>query len=580
MSDDEAVFCAELSVRGRSWRVRPAVGHEVPEGVHPAAAALAAARGFGDLKAFFSPTLRASMPDPYVLKGMEEAVRRFCDAVQSGRRIALYGDYDVDGATSTSLVLRWLHAVGSDAVFYIPDRLKEGYGPNSAAIRRLREEEGVEFLLMLDSGTTAHEPLGVAAGLGMEIVILDHHEPDDRMPPGTLVNPKRKDEDRSLDYLCTAGLAFLFLVGVQREMRSRNFFDDSRPEVDLRKWLGIVALGTVADVVPLVGLNRAYVAAGLPRMPEVLGIKALSVATGETAFNAGTCGFKFGPCINATGRIGDTRLGTMLLATEDPVVAEDLARELYETNKERQDIERSIVNVAIEQAKSLGEHAVVVVADDEWHPGVVGIVASRVKDALNRPAVVIGMGGAGSCRSVDGFDIGQAVIAAREAGLLVKGGGHTMAAGLTVLPERIDDLRAFLSERAKDFKAPAAMVDIAVPCGELTVDIPKALERMQPFGTANTKPKVAVYGGRVKRSIRMGGQHIKLILSGPMGETEANLWRGIGTPLGDALIGSEGMPIDVMGEAKIDDFGGRTRAVITIEDAMVATPAELDGIAA
>jgi len=574
-SADDVKFCADRSVRGRAWMVRPPVAHVAPAGVPEAAAALAAARGFTDLDTFFSPTLRACMPDPYVLKGMEEAVRRFCDAVQGGRRIALYGDYDVDGATSTSLVLRWLHSVGADAAFYIPDRLREGYGPNSAAIRRLREEEGIEFLLMLDSGTTAHEPLGVAAELGMEIVILDHHEPDDRMPPGTLVNPKRKDEDRSLAYLCTAGLAFLFLVGVQREMRARAFFDGSRPEPDLRQWLGIVALGTVCDVVPLVGLNRAYVAAGLPRMQDVLGIRALSTATGVTAFTTYSCGFQFGPHINATGRIGDTRLGTMLLATEDKLVAEDIARELYETNRARQDIERAAVSEAIEQARAAGDHAVIVLANDEWHPGVVGLVAARVKEALNRPAVIIGSGGSASCRSVDGFDIGQAVIAAREAGILVKGGGHAAAAGLTVLPERIDELREFLSARAKDFVAPPVMVDIAVPCGELTMDIPAALERLQPYGTANTKPKIAVYGGRVKRATVVGqNNHVKLVLTGPHGETEAIMYRGVGTPLGESLRGTDGLHVDVLGEVKIDEYGGRKRATLVIEDAVVERVAE------
>jgi len=561
-------FCAGASLRGRTWTLRRPVPHVVPDGVPAAAAALAAARGFDDLESFFSPTLKACMPDPSTLKGMDDAVRVFCDAVQAGRRMALYGDYDVDGATSTALVLRWLHAMGADPVFYIPDRLKEGYGPNADAIRRLREAEGVEFLLVLDSGTTAHGPLGVAAELGMEIVILDHHEPDDRMPPGTLVNPKRRDEDRSLAYLCTAGIAFLFLVAVQREMRRRGFFGPGRPEVDLRRWLGIVALGTIADVVPLVGLNRAYVSAGLPRMGDVLGIRALSEATGEKTFTTGTCGFKFGPCINASGRIGDTRLGTMLLATEDLRLAETIARELVETNRERQDLERSIVDSAVEMAREMDD-PVIVLANENWHPGVVGLVASRVKDAMNRPAVIIGAGGTASCRSVEGFDIGQAVIAAREAGILIKGGGHAAAAGLTVAADRIDDLRAFLSERASGFVAPPVVIDVAVPCGSLDLELNASLARLQPFGAGNSAPKIAVVGGRVKRSMIMAGKHLRLILSGPEGETEAKLWRAVDTPLGDALIGTDGLRVDVLGEAVYDEYGGRPHVYLRIEDAMV-----------
>lgn len=560
-------FCATSSIRGKRWDLRPAVPHEAPAGVPAVAAELAAARGFDPLS-FFTPTLRAAMPDPFVLKGMEEAVRRFCDAVEARRRIALYGDYDVDGATSTSLVLRWLRAVGSDAVFYIPDRLKEGYGPNADAIRRLKEEIDIEFLLLLDSGTTAHGPLGVADELGIEIVIIDHHEPDDRMPPGTLVNPKRKDEDRSLAYLCTAGLAFLFLVGVQREMRSRGFFGADRPEVDLRRWLGIVALGTVADIVPLVGLNRAYVAAGLPRMGEVLGLEALSKATGESAYTTQTCGFVFGPCINASGRIGDTRLGTMLLASDDRNYVEGLARELVETNVERQDILRGSLAPAIQEAKTMTD-PVIVLYDPTWHPGIVGLVAARVKEAVDKPSIAIGSGGTASCRSVDGFDIGHAVIAAREAGILIKGGGHGMAAGLTIDPERIDDLRAFMAREADGFVRPPITVDLALRSGELTPDLVSALDSLQPFGTGNTRPKLAVVGGWVKRCMILKGLHLKLIVTGDEGENEALLWNAIGTPLGDALVGLEGCHVDLLGSPRIDEFGGRKRAVLSIEDAMI-----------
>lgn len=573
MSDGSVGFCAETSVRGKNWQARKMDSAKGPVGIHPVITSLVAARGF-DPETFFSPSLKTEMPDPSSMKGMDEAVAKFCDAVIAGKRMVVYGDYDVDGATSTSLVLRWIRAVGGDAAFYIPDRMKEGYGPNADAIRRLREEEAIEFILFLDSGTTAHDPLGVAAELGMEIVIIDHHEPDDRTPPGVLVNPKRKDEDRSLAHLCTAGLAFLFLVAVQREMRARGFFNAERPEVDLRKWLGIVALGTIADVVPLTGLNRAYVATGLRRMQDIPGLKALSAAAGEEFFTAQTCGFVFGPCINATGRIGDTRLGTTLLATDDETAAAEIAKELVEINRERQQMQKSFLEGAIETAKTMEGDPVIVLSNPEWHPGVVGLVASRIKDMMDRPAVIIGQGGAASCRSVDGFDIGTAVIAAREAGILIKGGGHAAAAGLTVADDRIGDLRAFLGNKADGFVHPPIIVDMVFRCGDLTPDIVEEMEQMQPFGVGNPRPKVAIVGGWVRQSRVMKETHVKIVLSGRMGQTEAVMWRAVGTPVGDALVGSENLFIDVIGTPKIDEYGGRRRVVITVDDVMVGAARE------
>lgn len=566
---DDAQFCGEKSVKGRSWAVKKLASGPKVEGVHELAIKVAAARGF-DPETFFDPKIKSQMPDPYHLKSMKEAVESFCDAVQADKKIMIYGDYDVDGATSTSLVLRWLTSVSHEKViYYIPDRLAEGYGPNANAIRRTHEEEGVEYLLCLDSGTTAHEPLGVAAELGMEIAILDHHEPDDRDPPGILVNPKRRDEDRKFDYLCTAGLAFLFLVGVQREMRNRGFFTEARPEINLMRWLGIVALGTVADLVPLVGLNRAYVAVGLPLMDHIPGLSALNVANGDEGYTATTCGFKFGPCINAAGRIGDTRQGTYLLWSDNEEEVKEIAQTLVETNKQRQDIQKNAMLNAIEMGKARSEDGVIVLYDPTWHPGVVGLVASKVKDAFDRPAVIIGAGGSASCRSVDGFDIGSAVIAAREAGILLKGGGHAMAAGLTVIPEKIDDLRKFLCEKAIGFEHPPTEIDLAFKAGELDPTLVEALDSLEPFGMKNPKPRVAVLNGLVKSVRIMKEMHVKIFISEGGKETEAMMWNAIGTPLGDALAGSEGHFVDIYGTARVDSFGGKRRATVIVEDAII-----------
>lgn len=580
-TEDEAIqFCAAKSVKGKQWAVKPLPVAIPPEGINEIAARVAVSRGF-DPERFFAPAIKSEMPDPSSLKSMDEAVASFCDAVQANKKMLIYGDYDVDGATSTALILRWLTSMCHENVlYYISDRLKEGYGPNGDAIRRVHLEEGAEYLLCLDSGTTAHGPLGVAHELGMEIVIIDHHDPDDRDPPGILVNPKRRDEDRSLEYLCTAGLAFLFLVGVQREMRRRGFFNEDRPEINLMNWLGIVALGTVADLVPLVGLNRAYVSVGLPLMDRIAGINALNIANGDCGYTAQTCGFVFGPCINAAGRIGDTRQGTYLLWSDNTEEVEEMSRLLVETNKQRQDITKSIVETAIEKARTMEDDGIIVLYDPEWHPGIVGLAASKVKDAMDRPAVIIGAGGAASCRSVDGFDLGASVRAAMKAGILIKGGGHAMAAGLTVLPERIDELRAFLCETIVGFIAPPIPVDLAFKCGELNPDVVEGLEALEPFGMKNPKPRIALVGGQVRSVQIMKGLHVKLFVMGQDGETEVIMWNGIGTPLGDALAESEDHWIDIYGTARIDAFGGRRRATVIADDAMIGRNISLIGEAA
>lgn len=584
-------FCSTVSVRGRTWEVRERVTAESPPaGVHQIAADIAATRGF-ELESFFSPSLKAEMPDPSRLKGMDEAVREFCDAVEGGKSIAVYSDYDVDGATSAALILRWIRSIGSDAVYYIPDRMTEGYGLNSPAITYLKEEIGTEFVLFLDAGTTAHEPLATAAALGLKSVVIDHHDPDEMrrdiekgdpatnylVPcpgeigiPATLVNPKRPDGDGEFSYLCTAGLAFLFLVGVNREMRVRGFFNEERKEPDLKRWLGIVALGTVADVMPLVGLNRAYVALGLQRMADIPGLRALNVANGDVGYTAVTCGFKFGPCINAAGRIGNTRTGTLLLASDDLKECDEVAQLLVETNEERKAIERAAVDEAISRLETYKDDPIMVIGDDNWHPGVVGLVASRVKDRMGRPAVIIGQDGKSSCRSIEGFDMGSAVIEAYKAGILVKGGGHAMAAGLTVVPERIDDLRKFLCEKAEGFVQPPVQVDVALKCGELTPAMVEAFARMAPFDQKdNPEPIVAVYGGWVKNVRVLKERHVKLFLAGEAGETEAILWNAIGTPLGDALASADDKFVDIYGTSEINVYGGKRRAVIKITDAMI-----------
>jgi single-stranded-DNA-specific exonuclease len=563
------IWCAQTSVRGKDWGLPATVSTDAPEGVDAEAAAVARRRGVTDIDTYFRPSLASSMPDPNLLPNMAEAVRTVCDAVQAETPIGVYGDYDVDGATSVALVLRWLRLLKRDAIFHIPDRIAEGYGVSVGGVERLYAE-GVRFLIVADSGTTAVEALARAAELGMTAVVLDHHEPGSVLPQAVIVNPKIGPK-RDFGYLCSAGVVFLMLVGANRELERRDFFA-GRTKPDLRKLLGLVALGTVADVVPLVGLNRAYVAAGIARMDEIEGMRAMVRATGQTEYTVSALGFVFGPCINAAGRIDDTRLGTVLLSSDDAEECDRIAVDLARINRERQEIQKRMVDEAIEQASAEGARSasVIVIHGQEWHPGVVGLAASKLREAFDRPAVVIGQYGKASCRSVEGFDLGSAVIAAREAGLLLAGGGHPMAAGFTIDPARIGEFRNFLTPLAAAAVRPLTSVDIAIPAGMLTPALVTALKSLAPFGNGNPNARIAVVGGVVKKIYEIKGRHLKFFLRGPHGETQAMLFNGVGTPFGEELRRVEGCRVDLLGTATIDSYNGVDTATLKPEDAMVA----------
>jgi single-stranded-DNA-specific exonuclease len=588
MSQQPFDFCNTISLKGREWEFKPLPENVVGlPNIDPVVSQLIAARGF-DQERFFNPSFAAEMPDPSVLIGMDAAVDAFCTAVQEKKKIAIFGDYDVDGATSTSVVLRWLRHIGQEAVFYIPDREKEGYGPNVNAIRKLREEFHTEFLLLLDTGTTAHDSVDLAIELGMEVVIIDHHEQDSRDPNAVLVNPNQRSETRDFGYLCTAGLAFLFLVGVQREMRKRGFFTDALPPADLKAWLGLIALGTVADIMLLKGLNRAYVANGLEKMKNIPGLVALAELnknrkTGVPApYTARNCGFVFGPCLNATGRISDTRLATLLLLTDDEEEAMKLAREAVETNLERQAMTELAKDEAIRQATTLyKDDPVLMLYDKSWHPGINGVVAGRVKEATNKPVIIAGTYNyddsitdgsqlfTGSARTVDNFDIGGVVIAAKEAKMLVKGGGHKMAAGITITEANIPEFRAHLNKAARGHKAPPLPVDLVIPCGKLNVKMMNSIEMMAPFGNGNPEPRMALVGGYITRIEVFAENSLRIHMAGEFGIATCNLWRGVGTPLGNVLMASKDKFVDLYGVAKLNTFLTQTSAQLNIDDAMV-----------
>lgn len=570
-------YVAEISLRGNRWAVPTEFeGVDADDPLFlPKQVALLRGTPPRALDRFFKPLLRNNMPDPSSLTDMDAATARVAAAVRGGETIGLLGDYDVDGATSTAIMLRWLRAAGHrEALYYIPDRIREGYGPNPGAVDAIAEA-GATLLLVLDSGTLAHGPIAHARARGMDVVVVDHHEPSRTLPlpDAVVVNPKRPDDASGLRDLCTAGLAFMLAISLNRLLRDSGYFAEiGVPMPDPMDLIGLAALGTVADVVSLTGLNRALVVQGLPKLDRNPGIRALVEETGETEFTPKTAGFVFGPCINAAGRIDDTRLGTLLLASDDAGETRDLARRLREINAQRQAMQKAMVETAVARAVSaeFDGDPVIVIEDPEWHPGIVGLVAARVREATDKPAVVVGEFGKGSCRSVDGFDVGSAIIRAREGGLLIAGGGHRMAAGLTIEAGRLGELRRFLCAEAFDFERPATDVDVVAEVGTTSVDAIAPLEALAPYGAGNQQPAVAVVGGVARRVRILKEKHVKLLLEGPEGSTEAILFNAIGTHLGDALAASEGLPVDVLGRVAVDEYNAQPRVQIKIDDAMIA----------
>lgn len=538
------------------------------------------------VEAYLDPSIRTLLPDPDTLTDMPAAVARLARAVAEGEQVAVFGDYDVDGACATALLVGVLRAGGLDPLFHIPDRIFEGYGPNVPAIEQLAGR-GVTLLVTVDCGTTSMEPLAAARRLGMDVVVLDHHQAGERLPEATaIVNPNREDDLSGLGHVCAAGITFITAVGLVRALRQSGHFNAERPAPDLLDTLDLVALATVADVVPLIGLNRAFVAKGLlaMRRRSRIGLTALmDAARLDGPPRPFHLGFLIGPRINAGGRIGEATLGARLLLTDDPAEARRIAAELDRLNAERQEVERAILAAAEAEADAaLGlsdDGAVVVVSGDGWHPGVVGLVASRLKERFQRPAFAIafnGETGTGSGRSIPGADIGRAVRAAVEKGLLVKGGGHAMAAGLTVERARLGDLRAELEARlaadvARARAEGALAIDGALTARAATPALVETIARAGPFGAGNPEPLFAFPAHRVSYAERFGAGHVRArITSGDGTSLKAVAFRCADDPLGRALLEARGRPLHVAGSLELDTWQGETRASLRIRD--VAEP--------
>ncbi len=586
------------SARGFTWRERltpetraRATAISQRHGLPELMGRVLAARGstLESVAVDLDPTLKALMPDPSALRDMDKAAARIADAIERREPVAIFGDYDVDGAASSALLARFLSAHETSSRIYIPDRIFEGYGPNATAIEQL-VKEGAKLIVTVDCGTTSFEPLAVAKKLKTDCLVIDHHQADEKLPDvHAVVNPNRQDDISGQGTLCAAGVVFLVLVAVTRELRKRKYYSDAKREPDLLSLLDIVALATVADVVPLTGLNRAYVKKGLTVMHarENTGLRALADAAAlSQAPTPYHLGFILGPRINAGGRIGDAGLGAKLLSTEDPIEAQRIAELLDRLNKERKAIE----TLMLEEAMGLGEtqimtepeSSIVLVGSETWHKGIVGLVASRLTERFARPSCVIaweksGDGssgeGTGSLRSVAGVDLGAAVRAAVAAGLLVKGGGHAMAAGLTVKRDKLAALQAFFAKSLKAdsaaFRAAASLeIDAALVASGANAELMNLIDRAGPYGQGNAQPRFVFPAHRIKFAKIVGDAHIRVVLeAGDGGRLEAIAFRAVGQPLGDMLMGAGGMPLHVAGQLRRDTWGGREKIELAIDDA-------------
>ena len=578
-----------LSGRLWTWRAgedRVAFGIAQRLGVPEIVGRLLAARGVGIEAAahFLEPTLRALLPDPSVLIDMDAAAERLADAVAGGQTVGVFGDYDVDGACSAALMVIWLRALGCIVVSHVPDRMREGYGPNGPALLGLLAK-GARLIVCVDCGTAAAEALAVLAGQA-DAIVLDHHK-SEGPPPAILatVNPNRLDCPSGLTMLCAAGVAFLTVVAATRTLRRRGFFA-ARAEPDLMALLDLVALATVCDVMPLNGVNRALVFQGLRIMArrDRPGVAALlEVTQAREKLSAFTCGYALGPRINASGRISEADLGLRLLLCEDRIDALALAERLDGVNRQRQEVEAGMLETAMYAASVQAEagNAVLVVAGEGWHPGVVGIVSGRIKERFNRPACVAGIAAGiakGSGRSVPGLDLGGAVIAARQAGILLTGGGHPMAAGFSLVAGRLDAFRTFLNERlAAAASLPGAvdlLVEGALSVAGATLDLARQVERLAPFGAGNEEPVLVLQRARVIRSDRVGREasSIRVFLEGEGGgpRLKAMLFRAREGALSDALLSRDRVPLHIAGYLRVEAWNGAETPGFVISDVALA----------
>ena len=581
---EAAAFGVARSLSGRRWLLKAVnqdIERELLRDVSPVLARLLALRGVTAPEAadYLAPKLKHLLPDPNILKDMPAAVVRVSAALEAGERIAIFGDYDVDGSTSAALLSDFLTALGAPPRIYIPDRMTEGYGPSPAAMRVLHGE-GARLVITVDCGAAAIAALEEAKKLGMDVVVLDHHRVEAAPPALAHVNPNQPDDTSGLGHLCAAGVCFLFLVALNRHLRESGFYETrGMAEPDLRLFLDLVGLATICDVVPLSGVNRAFVRFGLGQISTLSrpGLAALAgVAGAKAPFTPYHLGYVFGPRINAGGRVGRSSLGVDLLTAQQSEQANDFAAQLDLHNRERQAIEKLILEEAIAQGATQANAPFILVSGEGWHPGVVGIVAGRLKERFAKPAFVAGFEGGmgrGSARSIPGIDLGGIIRAAAEARVIEYGGGHAMAAGFSLMAGQIEGFRKFVEDQFSGTgTALAAANDLSLdavssPAGA-NVALVQEIAAAGPFGAGNPEPLLALPDVRVAFADIVGKAHVKLRLGGGDGSMlDAIAFRAVGTPLGDGLLAARGRRIHVAGRLRQDDWNGRIRVQLEIEDA-------------
>ena len=588
LAADTPALAVARSFSGRRWRFTKADEQAVEalvrgQGLSRILARLLVSRGVpeGEVGDILAPTLRRLLPEPLGLHEMGKAVARTKAAIVAGESIAVLGDYDVDGSASSALLYDFLAQVAAPPRVYIPDRMTEGYGPSERALRTLKEE-GASLVVTVDCGAGAHEALRAARDAGLDVIVLDHHRVESGPPCFAQVNPNQPADNSGLGHLAAAGVTLLFVVALNRALRDEGWYAGGRSEPDLMQALDLVALATVCDVVPLKGLNRAFVRGGLARLAalERPGLAALAaVAQASAPFTAYHLGFVLGPRINAGGRVGGARLGFELLTASDAETASELAKRLDVHNKERQALETLILDEAVVMAAHQDNAPFLLAANEGWHAGVVGIVAGRLKDRFGKPSFVAGFEGGlgrGSARSVAGIDIGALVRAAFEKGLIEAGGGHAMAAGFSLRSEQLEPLRDFL---AREFAAKAGLIETASdveietlvsPAGA-TAALAAEFARIGPFGAGNAEPLIAVPDAQVVFADVVGKNHVRLRLAGADGaRLDAIAFRKADEPLGKGLLASRGRRIHAAGWLRAEEWQGQVRVQLHLEDAAPA----------
>jgi len=528
---------------------------------------------------YLDPKIKNLLPNPFNLKDMKNALKTICKIINNKETIGIFGDYDVDGASSTAILAKYFLAINQKIETYIPDRQSEGYGPNVNAFKELIKK-GSKVIFTVDCGTLSFEPIKLAQELNTDVIVLDHHQSDTRLPNAcAIVNPNRYDDTSGLNYLCAAGVCFVFLVGLNKMLRDENWFKiNNIKEPNILNYLDLVSLATVCDVVPLVGLNRAIVKQGLKiiKKRSNLGLKTLydvcKIQSQPTTFDLG---FRLGPRINAGGRVGKASHGAELLISTDPQKAYQIAVDLEKSNKERQSIESLLSEQINSEVKKFHNHPVLVMAGKNWHEGIIGIVASRIKEKYNKPTILISLNkniGKGSARSVVGFDIGSEIIKAVQSSILLKGGGHKMAGGFTINEENISKFRDILIKNFEKTHAassisPTIYIDSVIAPSALNEDFLNEINSLAPFGSGNTEPKFAIENIKVISSNIVGNNHILSILSGKDGTTfKGILWNGKNTPLEPFLSAKYKKNINIAGRIKSNMWQGKNRIEFFIED--------------